>query len=65
MVATVAAGTVQLGVKAWMFTYIPEACVRARCDTFLEVYLPGDAGVSYVPRSVGGGGLLAVTASVV
>ena len=33
MVATVAVGTVQLGVQVWMFMYILEACV-AQCDLF-------------------------------
>lgn len=34
VIASVAAGTTQLGVQAWMFTNIPEMCTRHQVDGF-------------------------------
>ncbi|KAJ7738247.1 oligopeptide transporter [Mycena maculata] len=34
VVATVVAGTTQLGVQAWMFTHIPDMCARTQKDGF-------------------------------
>ncbi|KAF8552645.1 small oligopeptide transporter, partial [Imleria badia] len=38
VVATVAAGTVQLGVQAWMFTNIPDLCSPTQKDGFICPY---------------------------
>ena len=35
VVATVIAGTVQLGVQAWMFTNIPDMCTPTQKDGFI------------------------------
>lgn len=35
VVATVVAGTVQLGVQAWMFTNIPDMCDPSQKDGFI------------------------------
>lgn len=35
IVATVIAGTVQLGVQAWMFTNIPDMCSPSQKDGFI------------------------------
>jgi hypothetical protein len=35
VIATVVAGTVQLGVQAWMFTNIPDMCTTNQKDGFI------------------------------
>jgi OPT family oligopeptide transporter len=35
VIATVVAGTVQLGVQAWMFTNIPDMCIAGQKDGFI------------------------------